>query len=365
MDFNRDELQRYARHFSVKRIGLEGQALLREARVLCVGGGGIGSPALLYLAAGGVGTLGVVDDDQVELSNLQRQVLYVADEIGQSKVDAAQKHLKALNNQINIKTHHARLTFDNIQSIIQDYDIVLDGSDNYETRYLVNAHCAALNKILVSASIFQFSGQVGVFNAEKSACYRCLYPDAPAPSLIPNCAEAGVLGVVPGVLGSLATLEVMKIILKLSGEDVFGRVLVFDGLNSTLKSRVINKRSDCIACVTHQESKTKPQSKKQEKNTMAEIKANELRELLASKANLLLVDVREPWEVQVSNIEGSINIPLGEVEQAEIDWPKDQKVVVYCQHGVRSLTGQALIQKQGYQDVLSLKGGIAEYLGLE
>lgn len=347
---------RYARHFSVPEIGVAGQAKLGAARVLCIGAGGIGSPALLYLAAMGVGHLGVVDDDEVSLSNLQRQILFTTAELGQSKARLSKMKLAALNPEISLQAFETRLTRENAEEIFQGFDLIVDGSDNYETRYLANDICCFLGKPLISASVYLFTGQLALFNAAGGPCYRCLFPKAPPQGLIPNCAEAGVPGVIPGIMASLAVNEALKWILGLE-LNLRGILLTFDGLECQLRKYPIRKRADCPACVGKQIQKEIFMTTC---NVVPTMTVHELAVLLRSPEPPLLVDVREPWEHAEFALPNSQLLPLATVSADHI--PKTARpVVCYCKLGGRSASAVKLLLEQGLKNIYSLEGGMTAW----
>ncbi len=360
-----NEIQRYSRHFTLPDVGTEGQRRLKGAKVLCVGVGGLGSPLLQYLAAAGVGTLGLVDDDVVEISNLQRQVLFGDSDLGQKKVDAAEKRLKDINPYINIIKHAVRLTHDNALDIIKGYDIVADGTDNYGTRYVVNDACFHLNKPNVYASIFQFEGQCTVFTQDGGPCYRCLYPAAPPAALMPNCAEAGVFGVLPGVMGSIQGTEVIKLILGM-GASLKGRLLIFDALNMSFRELAIAKDKDCLLCIhdtpfeqlNHESISCEIQT---EDDMVPQITAVQLKEKIDNKDDILLLDVRKPLEYEICHL-NAVLIPIDELATRMDELDKEKEIVVYCKLGLRGEKATKLLRKNGFSNVSNLKGGIIEWI---
>jgi molybdopterin/thiamine biosynthesis adenylyltransferase/rhodanese-related sulfurtransferase len=356
------ELVRYARHLTLSEVGVSGQERLAKARVLLVGAGGLGSPAALYLAAAGVGTLGVVDGDAVELSNLQRQVLHGTAAVGRAKTESARERLADLNPQVRVETHSVRLTSENALDILGRYDFALDGSDNFPTRYLVNDASVLLRKPYVYGSIFRFDGQVSVFAVPGGPCYRCLFAEPPPPDLVPNCAEAGVLGVLPGLIGSLQALEAIKLILGV-GESLVGRLLLVEALKVRFRELSVRRDPACAVCgdaptVTHLVdyeaycgigSGTEP--------SQAEVGASDLFGRLAGSDGPLVVDVREPWEWEIAHIEGSRLVPLGELADRLRELDPRAEIVTVCHKGQRSLMAQQLLQGAGFQ-ARSLTGGI-------
>ncbi len=352
------EILRYSRHFPI--INQTGQEQLKNAAVLCVGAGGLGSPALLYLAAAGIGKLGIIDHDRVEISNLQRQILFTNADIGQLKVDCARQHLVAQNPHIEIKTYPLRLTRSNAQQLVANYDIVLDGSDNYETRYLINDVCHSAGKPMVSASIFQFQGQISVFNVDDGPCYRCLYRAPPPAELMPDCAAGGVLGVLPGIMGTIQATETIKLILK-KGQSLSGRLLIFDALCMSFNEYTIHSDPQCPLCQYSQLSDdlfTQPSRECNSDGTVPEIQPSELASWLRdSAASVQLLDVREPYERAICHIGGAF-LPLSQYDPSHLKLNKQIPTVVYCKHGNRSQIAAKLLQAEGYQRVFTLKGGI-------
>lgn len=369
--FSKEELARYNRHIIIPEFGMEAQQKLKAAKVLVVGSGGLGSPGLLYLAAAGVGTIGIVDFDVVDDSNLQRQVLFGVDEIGKPKVEAAKRRLEALNPHIQIVLYNTQLTSKNALDIIKDYDIVADGTDNFPTRYLVNDACVLLGKPNIYASIFQFEGQVSVFNyrfanGELGPNYRDLYPTPPPPGLVPSCAEGGVLGVLPGIIGSLQALEVIKVITGV-GEPLVGRFYIFDALNFESRTFNISRRDDnplngknpTITGLIDYEQFC---GMKAVEKPIKEITAEELYEWQVNGEKFQLIDVREPHEYDIVNI-GAELIPLATVSAHADKISRDQKVVVHCKVGGRSIKAiRELEEKFGFDNLYNLKGGILAYI---
>ena len=370
--FSREELARYDRHIIIPEFGLEAQKKLKAAKVLVIGSGGLGSPVLLYLAAAGVGTIGIVDFDVVDDSNLQRQVLFGVNEVGQLKAEAARDRLEALNPYIDIVVHNARLSSENALGIIRQYDVVADGTDNFPTRYLVNDACVLLDKPNIYASIFQFEGQVSVFNyknekGEVGPNYRDLYPTPPPPGLVPSCAEGGVLGVLPGIIGSLQALEVIKVITGV-GELLNGRFYIFDALNfesRTFKIKrnpgnPLNGTNPTITQLIDYEQFCG--LKDDAKTTVKEVTAQELYDLEVSGEPFQLIDVREPHEYDIVNI-GAELIPLGSVSANADRIARDKKVIIHCKVGGRSAKAiQELQDKFGFDNLYNLKGGILSYI---
>ena len=357
-----DELLRYSRHLTLAEIGLAGQARLRQTRVLLVGAGGLGSPAALYLAAAGIGSLGIADADAVDLSNLQRQVLHGTSDIGRPKVESARDRLSDLNPRVELVLHPERLDSSNALEVIEPYDIVLDGSDNFPTRYLVNDACALVGRPYVYGSILRFEGQVSLFDAASGPCYRCLFRDPPPVELVPGCAEAGVLGVLPGIIGSLMALETIKLATG-AGETLLGRMLLFDALRVRFREVTVRKDPECPVCG---DSPTVRELIDYEAfcgvagdvdRTAAETSPGELRRALFGERGPQLIDVREPYEWEITRIAGARLVPLAELPRrlAELDPRRD--VVAYCHHGVRSQRAAELLRAAGFR-ATSLAGGI-------
>jgi molybdopterin/thiamine biosynthesis adenylyltransferase/rhodanese-related sulfurtransferase len=363
-----DDLSRYSRHLILPEVGMEGQRRLKAARVLCVGTGGLGSPLALYLAAAGIGTLGLVDFDVVDASNLQRQIIHSTKDIGRKKLDSAEEKLVALNPALKVVKHDTMLSSANALDILKDYDIVADGTDNFPTRYLVNDACVLLGKPNVYGSIFRFEGQASVFATEQGPCYRCLYPEPPPPGLVPSCAEGGVLGILPGLVGVIQATEAIKLILG-KGESLVGRLLLVDALNMRFRELKLRKNPECPVCGANP-TVTKlidyqqfcgivPESKQEKalKNGIPQISVKELKSRIDAGEDVLILDVREPYEYQIANIGGKL-IPQNDVPQrlAEID--RDREIVVQCRSGQRSQRIAEFLQQSGYQKVTNLAGGI-------
>jgi adenylyltransferase/sulfurtransferase len=363
-----DELSRYSRHLILPEVGMEGQRRLKAAKVLCVGTGGLGSPLAFYLAAAGIGTLGLVDFDVVDASNLQRQIIHSTRDIGRKKLDSAAEKLLALNPAINIVKHDTMLTSANALDILKDYDVVADGTDNFPTRYLVNDACVLLGKPNAYGSIFRFEGQCSVFATKDGPCYRCLYPEPPPPGLVPSCAEGGVLGILPGLVGVMQATEVIKLILG-QGQPLIGRLLLVDALNMRFRELKLRKNPDCPVCGAHPTITQlidydqfcgivpeTPQSSTM-KNNIPQITVKELKRRIDAGENVQLIDVREPYEYQIAQIGGKL-VPQNDVPKrlAEID--RDREVVVHCRSGGRSQKIAEFLKQQGYPRVANLAGGI-------
>ena len=358
-----EELLRYSRHLTLPDVGLDGQAKLGDARVLLIGAGGLGSPAALYLAAAGVGTLGLVDFDLVDRSNLQRQIIHGTSAIGTPKIESARARLRDVNPHVQVETFGERLTSGNALQILRGFDIVVDGSDNFPTRYLVNDACVLLDKPNVYGAVFRFDGQVSVFHAREGPCYRCLYAEPPPPELVPSCAEGGVLGVLPGVIGSLQALETIKLIVGI-GETLIGRLLLFDGRRMQFRELTLQKDPDCPVCGAHP-SVTELIDYEAfcgaggwGLGAGAEITALELERERARRPDLVLVDVREPREAEIAHIAGARLIPLRELPGRLAELSGHGDIVTLCHHGPRSLKAREILKGAGFSSVRSLAGGI-------
>jgi len=368
-----DEVQRYSRHLIMPEVGVEGQLKLKAGSVLCIGAGGLGSPAALYLAAAGVGRIGIVDFDVVDFSNLQRQVIHGTSDVGRSKLASAKDRLHGLNPLITIDTYETALSSKNALDLFKPYDVILDGTDNFPTRYLTNDACVLLGKPNAYGSIFRFEGQASVFATKNGPCYRCLYPEPPPPGLVPSCAEGGVLGVLPGVIGTIQATEAVKLIMGI-GEPLIGRFLIYDALRMKFRELKLKKDPDCPVCGTHptvtalidyeQFCGVAPAAEPVMTATQdneTEIDVRELKRKMDAKENFFLLDVREPNEYQIGRIPGSTLIPLGEVPQRYQEIPKDREVVVHCKMGGRSAKAAAFLRQQGFTSVKNLKGGILDW----
>jgi adenylyltransferase/sulfurtransferase len=357
-----DERVRYSRHLIMPEVGAEGQRRLKESRVLCIGAGGLGSPAALYLAAAGVGKIGLVDFDAVDLSNLQRQILHGTKDVGRSKLESARERLHDLNPKIDIELREARFSSENAVDLVAGYDVIVDGSDNFPTRYLSSDVCVWAKKPNVYASIFRFEGQATVFAPHLGGpCYRCLFPEPPDPGTIPNCAEAGVLGVLPGIVGSLQALEAIKLILG-KGEPLVGRLLHFDALK--VKFRELNLRRDpqCPVCGEHP-TIFEPIDYEifcggHDAEAIPAISVRDLKQKMDEKEKFELIDVREIFEYEIAKIDGAKLIPLREIESRADEIARDKPVVVHCHRGSRSAEAVRLLRQRGYTNVFNLEGGI-------
>jgi adenylyltransferase/sulfurtransferase len=376
---SRAELLRYSRHIALPEVGLEGQTRLKAARVLCVGAGGLGSPLALYLAAAGVGTLGVVEFDHVDESNLQRQLLHGTKDIGRSKIASATERIHDVNPHVRVVPHETRLTSSNALEIVSRYDVVVDGTDNFPTRYLVNDACVLTGKPNVYGSVFRWEGQVSVFGTEGGPCYRCLFREPPPPGLVPNCAEGGVIGVLPGIIGSLQALETIKLLLG-AGKSLAGRLLIFDALALEWREVSLRRNPDCPVCGDRPTQTSLIDYEafcgvvsapgngahgaafdgSAGEIRVAEIDARSAAEQLRSAAPPYLLDVREPWEWAVSNLaeHGARLIPLGELEERIGEIPAGRPIMVYCRTGHRSLSAAERLVQAGLGPVSNLRGGL-------
>lgn len=360
-----DEILRYSRHLIMPEVGMEGQLKLKQAKVLCIGAGGLGSPLALYLAAAGVGTLGIVDFDVVDFTNLQRQIIHATDDVGRKKLDSAAESIAAMNPNVNVRKFDTRLSSANALQLFREFDIVADGTDNFPTRYLVNDACVLTGKPNVYGSIFRFEGQASVFATKEGPCYRCLYPEPPPPGLVPSCAEGGVLGILPGLVGVMQATETIKLILG-SGEPLIGRLLLIDALAMRFRELKLRKNPDCPVCGTHptvtelidynqfcgirgEDTGATP--------TMADMTVEELKRRLDAGDNLFVLDVREPHEYQICNIGGTL-IPLNDLPKRVSELDSSREIVVHCKMGGRSAKAADFLRQSGFSKVHNLAGGI-------
>ncbi|HEY1253679.1 MAG TPA: molybdopterin-synthase adenylyltransferase MoeB [Terracidiphilus sp.] len=363
-----DELSRYSRHLILPEVGEEGQRKLKAARVLCVGTGGLGSPLALYLAAAGVGTLGLVDFDVVDASNLQRQIIHSTADIGRKKLDSAEEKLKALNPSLKVVKYDTLLSSANALDILKDYDVIADGTDNFPTRYLVNDACVLLGKPNAYGSIFRFEGQASVFGAKDGPCYRCLYPEPPPPGLVPSCAEGGVLGILPGLVGVIQATETIKLILGI-GEPLIGRLLLVDALKMSFRQLKLRKNPECPVCGEHptvtelidyqQFCGIEPESERKStvKNGIPQVSPKDLKKRIDAGEDLFILDVREPFEYQIANIGGTL-IPQNDVAQRIGELDREREIVVQCKSGGRSQRIAEYLKQSGFSKVSNLAGGI-------
>jgi adenylyltransferase/sulfurtransferase len=364
-----DEVQRYSRHLILPEVGVVGQQRLKAAKVLLIGAGGLGSPLGLYLAAAGVGKLGIVDFDLVDFTNLHRQILHSTSDVGRSKLDSARETIAGINPGVEFEGYESRLTSDNALDIIRDYDIVVDGTDNFPTRYLVNDACVLLDKPNVYGSIFRFEGQASVFHAKQGPCYRCLYPEPPPPGLVPSCAEGGVLGVLPGIIGTIQAMETIKLIIG-RGDSLVGRLVLFDAMTMKFREMKLRKDPACPLCgenptisglIDYEEFCGIGGPAEEEGNPdMQEITPAELKQKLDSGAPFVLVDVRNPEEYAICSLGGTL-IPLSELPERLGELNKDDEIVVHCKLGVRSAKAVAYMSDQGFTNVTNLEGGISAW----
>ena len=358
-----EEILRYSRHLILPDVGVEGQQKLKAARVLLVGAGGLGSPAALYLAAAGVGTLGLVDFDVVDKTNLQRQILHGTSSVGVSKLESATVRIHDLNPNVRVETFETRLTSENALDIIREFDIVADGTDNFPTRYLVNDACVLLDKPNVYGSIFRFEGQASVFHAKRGPCYRCLYSEPPPPGLVPSCAEGGVLGVLPGIIGSIQAMETIKLILG-AGQPLIGRLVLFDALKLQFRELKLEKDPECPVCGAHPTVTELIDYQAfcgigaEPSYDGAEITADQLRDEWQRNPALVVVDVRELHEYEIAHIDGAVLMPLGELPDRLGELDGHREIVTHCHHGARSLKALEILKAAGFSKVRSLRGGI-------
>ncbi len=366
---SKDEILRYSRHLIMPEVGMEGQLKLKAAKVLLVGTGGLGAPMALYLTAAGVGTIGLVDFDVVDYTNLQRQVIHGTSDVGRPKIDSAIDSMREINPFVNVIRHEVALTSENAMDLVKDYDLVADGTDNFPTRYLVNDVCVLLNKPNVYGSIFRFEGQATIFAAEGGPCYRCLYPEPPPPGLVPSCAEGGVLGILPGVIGLIQATEVVKLILG-KGETLVGRLMLYDALNMKFRELKLRKSAECPICgpdrtinelIDYHQFCGVPQHAAPEPETGVtenEIEVTALKARFDRGEKVNLIDVRELHEFQICRIPGSTLIPLGELPKRLNELNVADEVVVHCKSGMRSAKAADLLRQSGFKRVLNVKGGI-------
>jgi molybdopterin/thiamine biosynthesis adenylyltransferase/rhodanese-related sulfurtransferase len=362
---NNDEILRYSRHLIMPEVGMEGQLKLKAAKVLCVGAGGLGSPLALYLGAAGVGTLGIVDFDVVDFTNLQRQIIHTTSDVGRKKLDSAAEKIKAINPFVNIRKIDTRLSSENALELFKEFDIIADGTDNFPTRYLTNDACVLSGKPNVYASIFRFEGQASIFGTEDGPCYRCLYPEPPPPGLVPSCAEGGVLGILPGLLGVIQATEVIKLILK-TGDPLIGRLLLVDALGMKFRELKLRKNPDCPVCgknptikelIDYNEFCGIRGEEMPVETTNADISVEELKRRLDAGDDLFVLDVREPHEYQICNINGHL-IPLGDLPKRVNELDPNKEIVAHCRSGARSAKAADFLRNAGFRNVHNLAGGI-------
>jgi molybdopterin/thiamine biosynthesis adenylyltransferase/rhodanese-related sulfurtransferase len=370
MSLSNEEILRYSRHLIMPEVGMEGQQKLKAARVLSIGAGGLGSPVALYLAAAGVGTIGLVDFDVVDFTNLQRQIIHFTSDVGRPKLESAKEKLAAVNPFVKVRTFETRLTSENALQIFADFDIIVDGTDNFPTRFLVNDACVFTGKPNVYGSIFRFEGQASVFAAKHGPCYRCLYPEPPPPGAVPSCAEGGVLGILPGLVGLIQATETIKLILG-AGDSLVGRLLLVDALGMKFRELKLKKNPDCVVCGTHptvtklidyeEFCGLRGQEKPVTTPTpgVPEITVEELKQRLDAKEDIFILDVREPHEYKICNLNGHL-VPLNDLPKRlqELDGAKEKEVVVHCRSGGRSAKAVAFLRQAGFGKAKNLKGGI-------
>ena len=369
VELSNEEIARYSRHLIMPEVALNGQKKLKAAKVLTVGTGGLGSPLALYLAAAGVGTIGIVDFDVVDESNLQRQIIHGTSDVGRPKVESAHDKIKDINPNVEVRVHEEALASENALEIFRDYDVIVDGTDNFPTRYLVNDACVLLGKPNVYGSIFRFEGQASVFWAEAGPCYRCLYPAPPPPGLVPSCAEGGVLGILPGAIGVVQATETVKLILGI-GEPLVGRLMLYDALGMSFREMKLRKDPNCPICgenptvtelIDYEEFCGIPQANAaEEKNGVPEITVQELKRKMDSGGGLNVLDVREPHEYEFANI-GAKLVPLGELPQRLAEFGRDENFAIHCKTGGRSAKAVKLLHDAGFQHVYNVKGGITAW----
>jgi sulfur-carrier protein adenylyltransferase/sulfurtransferase len=363
---SKEEVLRYSRHLIMPEVGMEGQLKLKQAKVLLVGTGGLGAPLGLYLAAAGVGRLGLVDFDTIDFTNLQRQIMFATSDVGRPKLEAAGERLANLNPEIQIDRFETHLTSENALEIMRGYDIVVDGTDNFPTRYLVNDACVLLGKPNVYGSIFRFEGQASVFGYPGGPCYRCVYPEPPPPGLVPSCAEGGVLGVLPGIIGAIQAMETLKLILG-KGEPLVGRLLLFDALGMKFRELKLRKNPECPVCGEHRTITElidyaefcglRGEEAPAPATSVPEITPRELKARLDHGDDLFILDVREPHEYQICNLGGTL-IPLGDIPKRVNELDSSREIVAHCRSGKRSVEAVEFLRKAGFRKIWNLKGGI-------
>jgi adenylyltransferase/sulfurtransferase len=367
-----DEVRRYSRHLIIPDVAMAGQKRLKNAKVLCIGAGGLGSPALMYLAAAGVGTLGIVEFDEVDESNLQRQIIHGQSDVGRSKAESARDSVREINPLITVNVHEVRLDSSNVMEIFEPYDLIVDGTDNFATRYLVNDACVLLGKPYVWGSIYRFDGQASVFWAEHGPCYRCLYPEPPPPGMVPSCAEGGVLGVLCASIGAIQVNEAIKLITGI-GEPLLGSLMVYDALEMTYRKINVRKDPNCAVCGEHPtvtelidyEAFCGVVSEEaQHAAAGSTITAQELKDLIDSDKPIYLVDVREPAEWEIVRIPGATLIPKDEILRGDAlaELPQDKQIVMYCKTGVRSAETLAAVKNAGFRDAVHVQGGVTAWV---
>jgi adenylyltransferase/sulfurtransferase len=372
-DLSVDEIRRYSRHLIIPDVGVSGQKRLKNAKVLCVGAGGLGSPALMYLAAAGIGTLGIVDFDTVDESNLQRQIIHGVSDIGKSKALSAAESIREINPYVEVVIHDTALDRDNVKEIFAGYDLIVDGTDNFATRYMVNDAAVLLGKPYVWGSIYRFDGQASVFWAEHGPCYRCLYPEPPPPGMVPSCAEGGVLGVLCASIGAIQVTEAIKLLTGI-GEPLVGGLMVYDALEMSYRKIKVRKDPDCVLCGPNATLTDLMEDyddfcgavsvEAQEAVVDSTITARELKEWQDAGKDVFLVDVREPAEFEIVSIPGATLIPKGEILSGEAlaSLPQDRQIVLHCKSGVRSAEALAALKAAGFKDAVHLQGGVLSWV---
>jgi molybdopterin/thiamine biosynthesis adenylyltransferase/rhodanese-related sulfurtransferase len=369
VELSNEEIARYSRHLIMPEVALDGQKKLKQARVLTIGAGGLGAPLAMYLAAAGVGTLGIVDFDVVDESNLQRQIIHGTSDIGRPKMESARDRINDINPNVHVEAYEEALSSENALEIFKDFDVIVDGTDNFPTRYLVNDACVLTGKPNVYGSIFRFEGQASVFWAKEGPCYRCLYPEPPPPGLVPSCAEGGVLGILPGAIGTIQATETVKLILGI-GEPLVGRLLLYDALGMSFREMKLRKDPNCPVCgenpsvtelIDYQEFCGIPQANAQATaDEVPEITVQELKKRLDNGENFSVLDVREPHEYEVANI-GARLIPLNELPERLAELDRDVPLAVHCKTGGRSARAVKLLQETGFQNAFNVEGGITAW----
>jgi adenylyltransferase/sulfurtransferase len=368
-ELSTDEIRRYSRHLIIPDVAMTGQKRLKAAKVLAVGAGGLGSPTLMYLAAAGVGTLGVIDFDVVDESNLQRQIIHGQSDVGRSKAESAREAIREINPYVTVRLHQERLDSSNALEIFADYDLIVDGTDNFATRYLVNDACVLLGKPYVWGSIYRFDGQAAVFWAEYGPCYRCLYPEPPPPGMVPSCAEGGVLGVLCGSIGSIQTTEAIKLLTGI-GEPLVGRLMIYDALEMSYRTVRVRKDPECPLCgknptitelIDYEAFCGEVSDEAVEAARGSTITAAELADMRQRGEEMLLVDVREPAEWEIVRIPGAVLIPKGDLPAHLSDLPQNKQVVLYCKTGVRSAESLALLKSAGFASAKHVQGGVTAW----
>lgn len=365
LTLSNEEVLRYSRHLIMPEVGMDGQLKLKAAKVLCIGAGGLGSPLALYLAAAGVGTLGIVDFDLVDFTNLQRQIIHSTDDVGRRKLDSAEESIRGINPYVQVRKFETRLSSDNALSLFRDFDVIVDGTDNFPTRYLVNDACVLTGKPNVYGSIFRFEGQASVLATKEGPCYRCWYPEPPPPGLVPSCAEGGVLGILPGLVGVIQATETIKLILR-KGEPLIGRVLLVDALGMNFRQLKLRKNPDCPVCGKHptitklidyQEFCGIRGEEAPVTTRVPEIQPEELKQRLDAGDDIFILDVREPHEFQICNLNGYL-IPLGDLPKRVHELDSSREIVAHCRSGVRSAKAVNFLQLAGFRKVKNLAGGV-------